>query len=470
MRFSHKKAIFKTILSVHPPCKVLQKKRKMDPDITKSTRLGVKASVSRGAVLFTDIVGSTSIWAKEGDQNARMIIDHHNQLIFPLVRQFNGKVLKTIGDSVMAYFRKPQLAVQAAVAMQQILAAERRNAEYFPVHIRIGVHAGPMIVEKSDAYGDVVNVAARIESRCKADQILISGDLRRSLKGEWKSRKWFKRAGSFVPKGVAKKMDVYEVHWSRAPQTEVSPKNEWAQSIGRLDKKLILAGLAGLVFSGIWVFSRYISILLGAILPAEMASVFLHPVMVLQKYPGPVFLLLLVPVVLLWRSVRQRNLVILSLKVSTGGLYAGVMSLMVWLMLAGTQKFFPEAMENPLWKSDRLFVQVVGDSLHVIPLAESLAGQSAFAEESLPEKKARKRHLPENSYWLFLESSGAGRNLQSKIQLIPGSTAWVPRIDRGGNRNTLGVYPWFTVWEILTIPLVLLAFLTGFHRARLRAL
>jgi len=442
----------------------------MDPDITQSTRRGVKSSVGRGAVLFTDIVGSTEIWAREGDQNARMIIDHHNQLIFPLVKQFKGKVLKTIGDSVMAYFRKPQMAVQAAVAMQQVLAQERRTAENFPVHIRIGVHAGPLIVEKSDAYGDVVNVAARIEARTKADQILISGDLRRSMKGEWKSRKWFSRAGSFVPKGLKKKIDVYQVHWAKAPKAELSRKNDLVQGIGRLDKKLFLTGWVGLLGGAIWVYSQVLSVLLAAVLPQGIAPAFLHPAMALQQYPAPVFLLMLVPLLALWKFVRRRNLVVFFHKVSNGGLYAGVLALLIWIVLMATQTIVPSVIEKSAWKSERLFVQIVGDSVVVSPIAESISSSFVSTEEAASTNQNPTLHLSKNSSWLFLESSGVGRQLKSKIALSPGSIAWVSRMDQAGNRNTLGVYPGFSLWEILSIPLIFLAFFSGFFRARLRAL
>ena len=53
------------------------------------------------------------------------MIDQHNRVVFPIIRQFKGKIVKTIGDAVMASFHDPEQAVKAAIAVQQGL---KRNA------------------------------------------------------------------------------------------------------------------------------------------------------------------------------------------------------------------------------------------------------------------------------------------------------------------------------------------------------
>ena len=102
------------------------------------------------------------------------MVDRHNRLLFPMVQKFKGRIIKTIGDSIMAAFSKPEHALKAAVAMQQTMAMERQGDDTFNICIRIGIHTGDAIVEKEDVYGDIVNVAARVEKISKGDEILVS--------------------------------------------------------------------------------------------------------------------------------------------------------------------------------------------------------------------------------------------------------------------------------------------------------
>lgn len=78
-------------------------------------------------ILFTDIERSTEFWDRHGDTAGRLMLDLHNKLMFPVIRSFKGTVTKTIGDSIMASFRKPEDAVRAAIGMQQIL--DKRKQE-----------------------------------------------------------------------------------------------------------------------------------------------------------------------------------------------------------------------------------------------------------------------------------------------------------------------------------------------------
>lgn len=126
-------------------------------------------------VLFTDIKDSTLFFASRGDIEGRLMLQKHNGLLFPIITKYQGWVVKTIGDGVMAGFNNPLAAIRAACEMQQALFDyNRRTAPGEHIHIRIGINCGMGIVEDHDIFGDVVNIAARIASRCKPDHILIS--------------------------------------------------------------------------------------------------------------------------------------------------------------------------------------------------------------------------------------------------------------------------------------------------------
>jgi class 3 adenylate cyclase/tetratricopeptide (TPR) repeat protein len=126
-------------------------------------------------VLFTDIKDSTFFFASRGDIEGRLMLQKHNGLLFPIITKYQGWVVKTIGDAIMAGFDNPLAAVRAACEMQQALCDYNRStAPGEHIHIRIGINCGLGIVEDHDIFGDVVNIAARIASRCKPDHILIS--------------------------------------------------------------------------------------------------------------------------------------------------------------------------------------------------------------------------------------------------------------------------------------------------------
>src|SRR5678815_3769416 len=75
-------------------------------------------------ILFSDIRGSTSYFEKHGDVAGMGMVQRHNDLLFPVIRDNGGFVVKTIGDAIMARFSEPECAVRAAVGMQRVLAAD----------------------------------------------------------------------------------------------------------------------------------------------------------------------------------------------------------------------------------------------------------------------------------------------------------------------------------------------------------
>lgn len=94
-------------------------------------------------VLFTDVVGSTSFFERNGDTAGLVMIHRHHELATRAIQQHNGKVIKTIGDSAMAEFPNPKSAVRAAVEIErQFLKLNLTLPEYQRVEVRIGVHTG----------------------------------------------------------------------------------------------------------------------------------------------------------------------------------------------------------------------------------------------------------------------------------------------------------------------------------------
>jgi len=180
-----------------------------DPDVLKELDK-FRRSV---AVLFTDLDGSTAYYEKFGDLAGFAMVHECNDLLRQVVEEHSGCVVKNIGDAIMARFDNCEQAVRAPIAMQRRLReVNLRKNEEDRSRVRIGVHYGPGIVKSDDVFGDVVNVASRIESVASPEQILISDSLSQEV-----TRFGFDICcvGQFKLKGKSQARHLYEVGWDQ---------------------------------------------------------------------------------------------------------------------------------------------------------------------------------------------------------------------------------------------------------------
>mgnify|MGYP001558567302 FL=1 len=164
-------------------------------------------------VMFTDLKGSTSIAETHGDFATRSLIKQHNDIVFPLVKKHNGTLVKSMGDGTMSYFPGPQDAVRAAAEIQKGMEAfnlEKKAA--IPIFMRIGIHKGQGIVEKNDIYGDVVNVASRIEGQANPGEIYMSEEAYNGLSD--KSEVYCGFAKQTTLKGKKEAVKLYKAFWN----------------------------------------------------------------------------------------------------------------------------------------------------------------------------------------------------------------------------------------------------------------
>jgi class 3 adenylate cyclase len=118
-------------------------------------------------VLFTDIVQSTEAVRSLGDQAWRDRLDRHDVLADRQISRYGGKLVKSIGDGVLATFDGPAAAIRCAAAMADGVAQ-------IGVSIRCGVHVGEVEQRDEDIAGIAVHIAARICSAAQASEILVS--------------------------------------------------------------------------------------------------------------------------------------------------------------------------------------------------------------------------------------------------------------------------------------------------------
>ena len=122
-------------------------------------------------ILFTDLVGSTELLQRAGDEKAQHIFKAHRRLLHEAVEAHGGNEVKWLGDGLMVAFDSTRDAVNCAIAMQQ---SSRRPTAGERLEIRAGINVGEVRLDDSDYFGTPVVVARRLCDRAAGGQIFAS--------------------------------------------------------------------------------------------------------------------------------------------------------------------------------------------------------------------------------------------------------------------------------------------------------
>ncbi len=152
------------------------------------------------AIMFTDIVGYTALMGRD-EQKAFEWLDTNRQIHKQVIERYNGKLIKELGDGVMASFNTVSDAVNAAIEIQKACTESKE------LSLRIGIHEGEIIYENNDIYGDAVNIASRIQTLGVPGSILFS----RKVNDEIKNKSEFQTIslGTFEFKNVNDSLEVF---------------------------------------------------------------------------------------------------------------------------------------------------------------------------------------------------------------------------------------------------------------------
>ncbi len=186
--------------------KFLEERRKMDASFDeKFTKVLT--------VMFTDLKGSTSIAETQGDLGTRMILKYHDDIVRPAIKEFNGTLVKSMGDGTLSHFSAAQDGIRAAVKIQKELDKFNVSKIFkIPILIRIGLHTGKCVAEKGDILGDVVNTASRFESSAGAGEIYFSEETYGALSD--KAETFCKFIKMTTLKGKKEPVKVYKAYWN----------------------------------------------------------------------------------------------------------------------------------------------------------------------------------------------------------------------------------------------------------------
>ena len=162
------------------------------------------------AILFADVSGSTSLYEKLGDQRALAAVESVLAELRKSVAIQGGRVVKTIGDEVMAVLPSADAAMHAACDMQNRVAAIPPISDV-RLAIRAGFHYGPAIEERGDYFGDAVNTAARMAGLARSGQIITTGSTVEALSPLL--REATRDLDAMTVKGKQEEIRIFEVIW-----------------------------------------------------------------------------------------------------------------------------------------------------------------------------------------------------------------------------------------------------------------
>lgn len=308
-------------------------------------------------ILFTDIVDSSRYWDMFGDVKGRLMVDRHNRLVFPVIKKYHGRVVKTIGDGLMAAFKRPHDALNAAIGIQQILHKMRVADRTFHAKVRLGLHTGMAIIEQNDIYGDAVNLAKRVESFGDANEIFLSEDTAALLGDRHYS---FHKKGSFVPKGKTDPMTVYRCRWNEYKDLSRGLKVSSDLPLDPREKGDIVGYTVILLFVMAALYQIYGRYIVAEIIAESSAGqlLALNPMLVFHEYPTlfPCLVAILLGGVLLLMWIKTAPYIFL--RTLKGFMGMGLGFALVYMPVNYFTIDFATGRDQEIYKTDLLFTRL----------------------------------------------------------------------------------------------------------------
>lgn len=155
------------------------------------------------AICFLDITGYTRLTQEHGDEAAASLAERLGRLVSSTAIRHGGRPVKWLGDGVMLYFPDPGPGVVAALDMVDGVV----EAGLPPAHV--GLHAGPVLFQEGDYFGQTVNLASRIAEYARPGEVLVSQEVADASR---EADATFTDIGSVELKGVAGVVHLHAAH------------------------------------------------------------------------------------------------------------------------------------------------------------------------------------------------------------------------------------------------------------------
>ena len=162
-------------------------------------------------ILFTDIVGSTALTRKIGDEAAMELLAVHDKVVRDALSELGGREIKHLGDGIMASFVSAASAVKCATRVQRDVTKHSKEKQDLSFQVRAGVAAGEPVEHHNDLFGCTVQLAARLCSHAQPEQILVSNVVAELCEGKLLP---FQELGELTLKGFDHPVRAHAVSWS----------------------------------------------------------------------------------------------------------------------------------------------------------------------------------------------------------------------------------------------------------------
>jgi class 3 adenylate cyclase len=188
------------------------------PSETEGHELGVDGERRQLTVLFCDIVGSTELTSRLDPESLRRVLRRYETICSKAISRFDGYVFQRQGDGIVAYFgfpvaheEAPERAIRAGLKILENVP-QLGSPETGPLNVRIGISTGVVVVSDlrsrdNTAFGDAMNLAARLQTIAQPGTIAISDSTRRLAAGSFE----YEDLGSQILKGFPNAMQVWRV-------------------------------------------------------------------------------------------------------------------------------------------------------------------------------------------------------------------------------------------------------------------
>ena len=178
------------------------------------------------AILAADVVGYSRLMGGDQRGTVERLKSLRKELVQPRITDRKGRIVKLMGDGLLAEFPSVVEAVDCAIEVQQALTGhEAELPEDRRIALRIGINLGDIIVDGTDIYGDGVNIAARLEGLAKPGGICVSGKVHEELRD--RTDLPFEDLGEREVKNIGRPVRVWQ--WDpegTAPASEAVNLNE----------------------------------------------------------------------------------------------------------------------------------------------------------------------------------------------------------------------------------------------------
>jgi adenylate cyclase len=165
-----------------------------------------RATVVRGTIMFTDIVGFTEFTAVRGDDDAIALLALQEQIV---TEELDGdaRIVKQLGDGLMIWFADPCSAIETGLRLQERFEEAAWSSDT-PLWVRIGLHSGQQSRRGDDLIGHDVNVASRIVNLADSGEVLASEATVSSADGGVPGVE-FRQLGPVVMKGIPNPINLF---------------------------------------------------------------------------------------------------------------------------------------------------------------------------------------------------------------------------------------------------------------------